>query len=52
MKDSHLKTPRTMRDAFGDDTRLTTGSQPDSAWAYVAACALAVAMVWLLCWRG
>lgn len=49
MKDSHLKTPRTMREAWGDDTRLTTGSQREPIWAYMAACGLVVAMVWMLC---
>lgn len=51
MKDSHFKTPRTMAEAFGNDTRLATG-QRESLWAYIAACGIAVAIVAMLCVRG
>lgn len=49
MKRSHYQTPRTMRDAFGEDTRLSVKEFRDSTWAYIAAAGLVVAMVWMAC---
>lgn len=49
MKYSHQKTPRTMREAWGEDTRLSVEEFRDPAWAYLVAAGLVVAMVWMAC---
>lgn len=49
MKYSHQKTPRTMREAWGEDTRLSVEEFRDPAWAKYAAAALVVFAVWMLC---
>lgn len=41
MKFSHLKTPRTMRDAWGEDNRLTTESI-DTVYHWIAALGIGV----------
>jgi len=40
MKHSHIKTPRTMREAWGEDTRLAT-QKVDGAGAWIMAMAIA-----------
>lgn len=48
MKHTHFKTPRTLNDAFGPYSEWSTKKR-EPIWAYLAACALVVAMVWMLC---
>jgi hypothetical protein len=51
MKYSHIKTPRTMRDAFGEDTRLSVAQHKDPAWAWFAAAGLVVIAVLMTFWN-
>lgn len=52
MKYSHLRTPRTRSEAFGEDTRLSVPQHKDGALAWLAAAGLVVAIVMIMCWRG
>jgi len=50
MKISHLKTPRTMREAWGEDTRL--GANGNSALSWVWALGIGILLGLMLGWRG
>lgn len=50
MKYSHLKTPRTMREAWGEDTRLATESV-DTVLHWIAALGIG-AFIGILIWMG
>lgn len=50
MKRSYYQTPRTMRDAFGEDTRLSTSG--NNALSWVAALGIGVLLGLMLGWRG
>lgn len=49
MRYSHLRTPRTRRDAFGPDDRLNV-DKIDTAWHWAAALALGALIGFLLAW--
>lgn len=51
MKHTHFRTPRTTQEAFGAYATFETRKK-ESAWWYIAACIVTVAIVFLLCYRG
>ena len=51
MKHSHIRTPRTMREAWGEDTRLAT-QNVDTIGHWLAALGIGVLIGLLLAWRG
>ena len=50
LKPSHFKTPRQMREAWGEDTRLATDG--NSALSWVWALGIGVLIGLMLGWRG
>lgn len=48
---SDYRTPRSLNDAFGPYAKLDTAKR-DSAWAYVGAVAVMVALGLMFAWRG
>lgn len=50
MKYSHIKTPRSRSEAFGEDTRLSTSG--NNALSWVAALGIGVLLGLMLGWRA
>ena len=51
IKHTHFRTPRSLNDAFGPYSTFEARKK-ESTWSYVAAGAVMVAIVFLMCWRG
>lgn len=52
IKHTHFRTPRSMNEAFNPYAKLYVERKKESAWWYVAAAGLMIAIVLIACWRG